>query len=242
MITFKQFINKDERTYSATVSDCAALILKNCKPFFKETGFNPADFDTDVYSNFGMFRGMDIGAGAFRILSMQKNRKPRDSSKRVHNTLDEYFVKKFGHPYRSECVFVYGDEDTSSGYGPPYLIIPIGEFSYIWSKSIGDAYAYFENAQSPAGWYDIKDALSDTMELLSDDNERPSVTGGLWQDAITAYLNMMHPYTNENIAQALNKRRTEVMLNCPHGYYAIKLSPDKQFAKDIMDELTYLLK
>ena len=69
-----------------------------------------------------------------------KNRAPKDMPLEIHQFLDNWFKTKLGYNWRSAAVFAVGSEVESKQYGFPYIFVPIGEFDFCWSDSIGDLY------------------------------------------------------------------------------------------------------
>ena len=76
--------------------------------------------------------------------NVRKDRQPKDTSKAVHGVFDEYFEKHFGLKMRSESIFTTSDISTASEYGQPYMVIPIGDYSYCWSPKVEDLTSYYD--------------------------------------------------------------------------------------------------
>lgn len=72
----------------------------------------------------------------------RKNRQPRDVASDVHNAADKWFFNRFGVRYRSEAIFVSSDKNIASAYAssPAHVarIIPLGPYSYCWSRALSD--------------------------------------------------------------------------------------------------------
>jgi len=107
-------------------------IKEDCQPYLKE-------MDNLVFSGRGLWRGMDSPNKKLRITKTTRldNRIPKDMPQYIHDKLNEYFDRRFGHPYRNG-VFATGPAGEYFVYGEAYQIFPIGNFDYIWSMDIED--------------------------------------------------------------------------------------------------------
>lgn len=112
-------------------SEILDALLKNCAPFMKEfsRGFN---------GKF-LYSGRDDKRDWF-IKDVRSDREPKDMAETVHQVLDDTFNKKFGFRARSNVIFVTGRWAVAVGYGTDYSIFPIGQYKYIYSKSVKDMY------------------------------------------------------------------------------------------------------
>ena len=106
-------------------------IKKDCQPFIKDIK-SPNDF---------LYSGRQTNEKFF-TRKVRKNRVPTDTPEIIHNLLDDMFKKKFGHKLRSESLFVTKDVEIASGYGTPYIILPIGNYKLFGNPKIYDLYSY----------------------------------------------------------------------------------------------------
>lgn len=137
MISFKQFLLESDGPpdYQAI----ADMIKRDCKPWLAEArghfayrGMYLKDGDTS-------FKPVDASYdGSFYIGTIRKDRKPKDSPLWLHNVLNDTLQQESGIAYRSSSLFVVGDYGQSQNFGNTYLIFPIGEFKYAWSKKLID--------------------------------------------------------------------------------------------------------
>lgn len=79
---------------------------------------------------------------SIKKLKVRKDRSPANMHFDLHKSLDNWFKKNYGFKARSEALFVsLADKDgfvTANIYGDTYLIYPIGEYNYIYSKKYAD--------------------------------------------------------------------------------------------------------
>lgn len=132
MITFKQFLNENESTV-ITLED----MLDACKPFI------------DQSRGAFLYRGIQRPEGKFKmetpeeyeyayLMDVRKDRRPLDTDIDSHRTVDEFLKVQYGIAGRSQTLFVTGDDHVADGYGDVYLILPRGQFKFLWSPDIGD--------------------------------------------------------------------------------------------------------
>lgn len=76
------------------------------------------------------------------IKTPRKDRKPKSSPAQFHQFADEWFLQKFGIPYRSQGLFVTSKILTASSYAATDLhivrIIPSTTYTYCWSPKVSD--------------------------------------------------------------------------------------------------------
>lgn len=169
MITFKQFLNENESTV-ITLEE----MLSECKPFIQQ-----ADGQF-------IYRGMKSPTGEITIstpvgdraayrMEVRKDRRPLDTDIETHNFADEWMKREFGIAGRSQALFVTGDANSAKGYGDPYIILPRGDFKFIWSQHVADmADLHFprgaekEDIISKAGYQttDLAKAISSYNEIM----------------------------------------------------------------------------
>jgi len=171
----------------------AKTILRDCGPYLSMIGNKPTQYK--------IWRGTnDIGT----VFSKNKcpfNRSPRDTDEEVHWVVDEWFLERTGIRFRSNATFGTGDYDVVvSNYGSPYIIFPIGEFSYCWSTKVADM------------TYDLFNP--DEGEILGTEVKK-----------IQSELKKSNYVFNESMRQAIESKH-EIMLHCPNGYYAVAYTRD----------------
>ena len=134
--SFKQYLS--ESNIRSEANQWVKHIKHDCAPFLKQ------------YSNTLLYRGIILNYDVPNKDILEKesyltDRRPKDVSKKVHDTLNTLFATTFKHPYRNG-VFVSGDLEIAENYGDVYIILPIGSFDYIWSPYISDMFNFLDDA------------------------------------------------------------------------------------------------
>ena len=142
MITFKQFL-----TESSTIEDdyqtIADLLKQKCSKYI-----NSSDLEIEAWNGISKPRakGEQIGDnGLAYVAKVRKNRRPRNSSPKFHDFLDNFLKEKFGLAGRSESLFATRLKSVARGYAGGdsqgvYRIFPIGNYQTLWSPVIDDAF------------------------------------------------------------------------------------------------------
>jgi hypothetical protein len=118
------------------ILDAFRNIKQQCAPFLQEIG-------NDVKNNV-LYRGLKVNAVEEEVGIKNvrlADRVPKDMAMNDHVSLNAYFEKNYGHPYRNS-LFVSGTRSIAAGYGKPYAIFPMGKFEYIWHPEIMDLYDF----------------------------------------------------------------------------------------------------
>lgn len=226
-ISFKQFLLNEE-----VITDKQEMIERiktECKPFLDEIDFrvNPSieHASSITYLNVprALWRGIS-NDGALIKLSGNRPRFPSDTSPYMHELLVRYFAKHFGYPYRSMGVFCSSAREQAAEYGGNlFIIFPIGEYEYVFSPEIKDAYMSFDNSQSdyPKMWNEIITNMGKRESDYQDDIG--DIRYEKWFDLVYDYLEKNTPYTNSNLKAFLDMRSddgAEIIVKCDN-YYAL---------------------
>jgi hypothetical protein len=138
--------------------DCSKWLKEsNCNIFYRGIGVDK--FRSD-YSSFKKSSIVKLSSGVpkspeddFLIkMSVPQNRKPVDSPNWLHSVMDENLVKNTGIPFRSRSIFVLKDIRIAENYGTPYMVFPIGNFNYAWSKLLDDPTYIFYLSEMESGF------------------------------------------------------------------------------------------
>jgi hypothetical protein len=151
---FKTFLTLNENFSEPTPKEIAALIFRDCKPFLEKIDFAGRGAEYYVY------RGLRTGVDVFAKLNVRKDRKPKDMPPEFHEALNDYLVKKFGIPYRSESIFVTSRRNDAASYGDVCYVFPIGDFTFIWDKIIDDPWIDLVDRNRWLGNYEVKDFVT----------------------------------------------------------------------------------
>lgn len=122
----------------------AQQIIDDCKPFFHEV--------IDIDEN-RLYRGLrlesfkrraeEVAEGVYRA-KVRKDRVPLNSPDYIHKYMDEWMEKELGSKFRSGSIFCASERRTVLNFGNPFVILPIGNFTYAWSPFIEDVYSDVE--------------------------------------------------------------------------------------------------
>lgn len=146
MLSFKQFLGEDGTTIYIDPEGAARLLAKECSEFIRETGLGIRDAGTDDPLKNVLYRGTANLPSYLTLFTGPKNRRPRDSSAKLHETLNKFFEKYFGVPYRSAGTFVTADLSTAYSYGEAGIFLPVNGYSYVYSPQVIDAYLAFQGS------------------------------------------------------------------------------------------------
>jgi hypothetical protein len=119
------------------------IIEKDCRPFLElmvEKKLKPLlrgakKIDPEKSIEIGLYKK-----------KTRTDRKPMDMPRDIQELFDDHFIANFGWPARSSGVFTTFSDKISSGYGnEDFIILPIGEFSYIWNPNVKDLFTLLED-------------------------------------------------------------------------------------------------
>jgi hypothetical protein len=92
----------------------------------------------------GMWRGiLGTGLREFERKQVRTDRKPRDSAVDFSEMMDDYLQGTVGWRPRKEGMFLTGNRQEASRYGKMYLVFPVGNFKFVWSKKWKDTMEFF---------------------------------------------------------------------------------------------------
>ena len=228
MITFKQFLLNEQMENIKSVDEAVERILVDCRPFLSESGFKPNEL-FELTRN-ALWRGMDHIEGSFVKFPGMRKRKPMSSAPRLHALLNRHLEKRFGLKYRSFGLFVSNNWTQAYEYGTGlFLIFPIGDFKYVYSDVINDAFIAFDNDNSGAvpGLWDriLSDFGMQESEFIEKnfDEGTEEIVYDKWFDLVERWLDKFNPYTDKNLKGVLQKpEETEIMLQA-QNFYALRV-------------------
>lgn len=230
VISFKQFLLSEE-----VIQDQEEMIDRirtECKPFLEEIdfivkpGIENASMIRTSYVPRALWRGSSHDAALVK-LSGKRTRQPSDTAPEMHELLVRHLTNQFGWPYRAMGVFCSTAAEQAAGYGDDlFIVFPIGEYEYIYSPTIPDAYQELDNhlIDYPKMWKEILSSMGKKeSEYERDGMQEPNWSK--WYELVYDYLEKTTPYTNANLKQALNnfsEKGIEVVLKCDN-YYALNV-------------------
>ena len=137
-------------------------IAQRCQPYIKEVGWDYI---------FRLYRGVYSDVGEFIQKNVRlENRKPKSMDPFLYDQINNYFIEKFGAPFRNSMLAT-GDLHHTIRFGEVYVVFPRGDFKYLWGENVDDfnfAYSDFlasdvvdKNVEGSVWSYDNQDLISD---------------------------------------------------------------------------------
>lgn len=213
-----------------------SAIRTGCAPWLKETD---APLFRGVSSDSASVK--QLGKTPMLVGTVRQNRKPKDSSPELHHILDDAFEREFGVKARSTslfCSFSYGTAN-SYGAGRPHIIFPRGEFHYLWSPSIADPYAEFQDDWMSSDDENVHDmiirAAQEIGEIEEDEEEPFEAALDLRGDSRYAIIEKMLAdntrklYLYDKGLQQAEDTTCEIMLMCKQYYAVSTVLLEKEF-------------
>lgn len=191
---FKQFIAEQAFNLDKFFKDCA--------PFLEEI--------KGISDKHLAKHGTKTAPNRWGITEFQVRHEPRNSPPALHQGVNAFFKEKFGWAARSHSMFVSGDYEQASTYGPVCLVFPIGKFQTLWSPEVYDLYHEYSNAK-------------DTLRRGGTSDEWDSLVDKATVNTIT-YVEHANWHFNTELKQGL-KAGNEIMLFAP-TYYQIRMWSD----------------
>lgn len=171
MYSFKKFLIEG----SGEVKTIAE-ILDECAPFIRESGGrliyrglkNPTGALTIKWEQPGP-RGAATNSiedvTAYRM-DVRQDRKPLHSNASAHEAIDRYMKNEFGFAGRSQGLFVAGGIDLARAFGTPHIILPRGNFKFLWSPNVTDLLFFqLNDVEGEADIQKIKDLAYQADDL-----------------------------------------------------------------------------
>jgi len=121
-----------------SIEEITELLIRDCQPFLQDIDGNLQDYL--------LWRGMNVySKDRFGEKEMRANRNPLNTPDEIHNEMNKWYQKNYGHPYRNG-VFCTGDYSTAGGYGYARAIFPKGEFDFISHRTMDDSFDVAQRA------------------------------------------------------------------------------------------------
>lgn len=217
MITFKQFITEnrasaDPKFTSMGDNELKDMLQHDCEFFLKES--RKQGFLVRGMRRMGRAKWMalphprdpEFTSVPYWENYTRQDRSPADTSQSTHKLLDEWFDSNFGIKARSQALFCMGSSDrgvkATDQYGDPYIIMPVGNFKYVWSPNVADLYG---EVAGIAWDYDPDDPDNQEVDPYVQLDKFMSSRG----------------YRTTGLSEAV-RGRTEIMVGC-RKYYAFEL-------------------
>lgn len=171
----------------------------------------------------------DIQEHDFTKIEQRDRDRPKDLNIGLHSYVGDLFIDKFGWNPRKEAIFCHnGDLEDKREYGSPYIIVPIGDYKYVWNTEINDLYLYL--------WYKrqkyISNFYADVRTLLDFLNENPNdVTKEKILEIYKECKHYVETCTDTNLCEYL-KHPYEIMIKAD-SYYLISMNYEKYIVNRI---------
>ena len=185
MKTFKQFLSEEKK-----FKELAKVLKDECGPWFAAAGdafaYRGIKKESVESAQFYEVDGVNFG-----VKKVRQDRKPRDMKGQLHSYIDHWFDDKFGLRPRSKGMFCYGEsgKDETQHYGLQYVVVPIGDFKFVWSDEVKDLQIVLDDMVFDR---DYKDQLEEFLESSE--------------------------YTTRNLKTALSSE-SEIMIICDSYYF-----------------------
>lgn len=111
----------------------ARQIVRDCQPYLSEQTFN-------VHP---LYRGIVTSTNETMIKKRRRrDREPLSTTKEMHQVINQWFIDKFGKPYRNG-VFATPQPKVNL-YGTKHEMFPIDQYSICWSPHVSDLFSSLE--------------------------------------------------------------------------------------------------
>lgn len=209
-----EIIRESVNTPIQMEEELVAYIKENCQPWLQQTNNGMLR----VYR--GTPRGVDNKPF---IRQIRTDRVPFDSSMDYHNffnkLIDIIDPRKMA-PRRHNAAFVTSRQREANYYGNPYVFMPIGEFSFVWSPAFRDWHAIESWAHEMSRWDEYEKILKqDIVDKLPHDKKitdklEYSVPPMSWVDKNKIKQNIL----TTDLHAAINSGN-EIMIKASAGLY-----------------------
>jgi len=158
-------------------------------------------------------------------ITPRTDRRPKDTSKVLHNLIDDMLEKKFGWRPRSEGVFTTSHRGMVTSYGNQFSVWPIGDFKFVWSDETRDLF----------NW------LRHTLKLSDSDMKNPTKVLKSTQDSknMDKIKKLINSFQDINMTSAW-KSGNEVVFKCKQ-YYLVNAHHTKYVSNEDMEDLTTVI-
>ena len=151
------------------------------------------------------------------LMSVRKDRKPRDTEQHIHALMDDWFDKKCGVRLRPEALFCSSSPDIATQYGPLHYVFPAGSFRYFWAAGIEGIEPKYENRP-----------LKDTLVLSGWIKDRTRVKPALMAPEITDSILSRVKWKTGGLAQALEDE-VEIAVVCDKAVMVTEKLVEKKY-------------
>lgn len=207
-----------EESNDIAFSQALRIIKQECKPFLNT-------FDKPLYRGIADINDLNYLGPAFFEGKIRQDRIPRDMPEDVTDIFNVNFKELTGiSNVRNKSLFCSFDENTAFGYDNDdlgsFMIFPVGNFDYIWSPIINDAYVECVEMFGQDGSHQLLDLFKsiakergyETLEFIPREDELSIVDQALGTPGV---------YLFNQGAESLQRSKHEVMI-LGTSFYAIQ--------------------
>lgn len=130
---YERFVQENENEIDFS------FLLNDCMPFIellrKNNNKNYALLYHNTYNGY-IYDG--VKNYGYIKLPHKDRIKPRDTDIRLHKLMSDLFLEKFSWNPRVSSIFCHNN--LYHAFGKQYIILPVGEFKYVWSPKIADPF------------------------------------------------------------------------------------------------------
>ena len=203
----------EESIDQTSIDNMAKMIIAKCRPYIDEIGLT---FSLD--DNLGLIRSEGQTSNLLRHRITRQNRQPKDTRQSIHDVLGDAFKHRFGINFRSNSVFCFPNEKLSYHYGSPCMMLPIGDFQYLWSPFIYDAFNVFDVTNT----INMPLAMKNGLVAVNSIEDGSYITPTYLDNIKKLILSGAAKYKQDGLRELLNdtNAKNEVMVYCK-DYYLI---------------------
>ena len=185
----KRYIRESKLSDEERLEDFISNVKRDCKSWLSAIS---------SCKRKALVRGY-VAKSEIEKLTTRKDRRPRDTDKPLHKSVNKEFKKTFGWKPRSEGLFTFGGKIVG-GYGiETGIVFPIGNFEFLWSKKIRDFFMWSLDNYKPPGTKNSKEEQEYRKK---------------WSEDI------VKKYDDKNLCKALDST-SEIIIKCDK-YWIIK--------------------
>ena len=211
-----------EEFYEATGNQYTwDFVKQRCAPWFKAIG----DYHELIW------RGMK-NTDSYGTKKVRQDRIPTDTPIFVHDAIGNMFKENYGWNPRSNAMFCSTSEEDVGQYGARYMVFPIGQFKFMWSKRVPDLYndVIGSGDASVNAWVSTELRKRDASELKDKTDIKMELFGSIqkskkyhkidstYESFLKFLIGEYADYKDTDLLGAL-RTNNEIMIQCESYFY-----------------------
>jgi hypothetical protein len=127
----RDILKEDEESTNVVseVEKLSKILRKHCRDVYKNF------YSKDVSQKF-RHSASNLPEGIFKVVKNKEDRKPTDTPEYFHNIMDDALQKELGERFRSNALFTYYKDFSSSSY----VVFPFDGYKIATSDTVNDMY------------------------------------------------------------------------------------------------------